>query len=291
MIQRMQTQVSMINQYLKLNNLISMNIKYIFPVLGLLLIPATTHAVGLNVTGDVGVSVGSSTRAEVRAQVEADLVPRIKDRADTEIDRRIAALDTVSERIGEMKNVSAEQKASLTANIQLQKTTLIDLKTKIDAETDVAGLRTDAKSITSSYRIFALIIPQGHIIAAADRVDTIVTNMTSIGTKLQARITAAQTAGKDVTALQTLLVDFNAKVADAKVQADASQVLIAGLTPDAGDQAKFDANKKTLLDAQAKVKLSVSDLKAARKDAEDILTAIRAFHIDASATTTASSTI
>jgi hypothetical protein len=188
-----------------------------------------------------------------------------------------------------MQRISADQKTTLTSTIQAQINELATLKAKIDADTDTMTLRTDVLSITKAYRIFALVIPQGALIAAADREEAIVDTMTTLGVKLQARIAADQAAGKDVTAEQTAYADFQAKLADAKVQAQASITEVSGLTPDNGDQTKFQANRTAMKDARSKIQAAQQDFVAARKDAETIVKGLRV-SAHASSTVEASTT-
>ncbi len=153
---------------------------------------------------------------------------------------------------------------------------------KIAADTTLELLKTDAQSITNSYRIYALIMPQITILAAADRANEIAGQFTELKTKLDARIQAAKDAGKDITAVAKLRVDIDAKLADAKVQSDAAVALVAALKPDNGDKAKMEANHKALMDARAKVRVSNEDLKAARKLGNEIVRAIKAMKINVS---------
>jgi hypothetical protein len=212
----------------------------------------------------------------------------MQSRAATEISARISSLQALASRINDMKYVSATEKTSLSTQIQTQITAMTTLQAKIQADTTVSELQTDLKSITGSYRIYALIVPQGRIFAEVDRVENIVTMMTTLGTKLQARI-GAMAAGSEMTSLQATLSDYNAKIADAQTQATAAQTEIANLTPDQGNQTQLDANTNTLKDAQSKIKIASQDLSAARTDAGTIVKGIEASG-SASATVSASST-
>ena len=132
-------------------------------------------------------------------------------------------------------------------------------------------------------------MPSTRIIAAADRVMNIAGDMNAIGIKLSTRITLAETAGNDVTKLTAALTDFNAKLADAKIQAQAAVTGIGGLTPDGGDKAKKEANTAALKAAREKLKLAEADLKAARADVKTIVEGLKA--MKKVATTTPPTTI
>jgi hypothetical protein len=232
----------------------------------------------------LGISVGSSSSTRVSAATRN--MPKMIVRADQEIARRIAGLTALSNRVDGMKNVSAADKANISTQVNAEIASLTALKTKIDADTDSAVLKTDVKSITDSYRIYALIMPQFSIFAAADRISTISDAMASTSVKLAVRITAAQTAGKNVTSLQASLTDLNAKTADAKVQAAAAISLVTGLMPDGGDKAKAATNRQALVDARAKIKAGTGDLQTARKDANVIMRGLKTFNLEVKATST-----
>ena len=248
-----------------------------------------------------GLRAGASTTVQARmekkdAAVEARMekkdaamearITKAKERAHQEITRRITAMQELSTRIQGMARVSDASKASISSTLQAQISNLTTLDAKIAADTDIDTIKTDIKSITSSYRIYMLVMPQGRILAAADRSKTVAANLTTFSGKLATRITEAQTAGKDVAALNSLLADMNAKIADITVQADAAIALVSGLTPDNGDKAKQEANKKALDEARAKIKTAQEDAKIARKTAGSIVDALKAFKLGAGATTT-----
>jgi hypothetical protein len=230
-------------------------------------------------TTSVGVSINANVN--VSTKISAAIA-----RGDKEIDRRITALNALSTRIGEMVKLSASEKTSFQASITAQVNTLTTLKAKIDADTDATVLKTDVKSITDSYRIFALILPQGRLMAAADRASTIASSLTTISGKLQVRISDAQTAGNNVSAMQTSLADMNAKIADANTQATAATNAVISLQPDNGNATVAASNKAALQASRADIKTATSDLTTARNDAQSIIKALEALKVDGEATTT-----
>ncbi len=200
---------------------------------------------------------------------------RAKSHADQEIERRTANLNDLISHVQGIKNLSDADKASIANAVTNQVNALAALKTKIDADTDLATLKTDVKSITDSYRIYALVLPQIRIITAADRIVTIVKEMQQLSSKFQTRIAAAQSAGADVAAATAALTDFNAKVADAGVQAQAAVTEIVSLVPDNGDKTVRSKNTTALKDARTKIVAAQKDLAAARHDAAIIVSTLK----------------
>ena len=253
--------------------------------------------------GVIWLSVGfvSSAFAQTTATVSATATAKLTAaqtkrlatiiaQGDKAITDRIADLSNLGTRVDAIKNVSDVEKATLASTIQTQTDGLNALKTKLDAETDLTTAQADAKTVTGGFRIYALVVPQGMILASSDRVATIVGLMTTLGTKLQARITAASTAGKNVTAVEATLTDFNTKVADATTQAQTAATRVTSLTPDNGDNTIMASNKAALQAARADLKVATSDLKTARADVNTITKDLKAFKLPTTATATTTTT-
>jgi len=273
--------------------------KIILAVLGLsVLAPAFAFAqVGaVNTSASANTTVTPTSAAlNLRVKVaasstaEATRAERAKDKGEQEIDRRVTALNALMARVNEMTKITDQIKTNIKTNIQNQIDGFVALKAKIDADTDLATLKTDVQSITQSYRIYILVMPQARITAAADRMATIINMMASVGTKLQARINSAKAAGSDTTALEAALTDLGKKLTSAQSHAQAAVTAIAPLVPDQGDktvQAKNDAAIKT---AQGEIKAGTQDLVDARKDIATIISGLG--KLGASANSNASTTI
>ncbi len=210
-----------------------------------------------------------------------------KTKGDKEIDVRIAKLNKVLERINEIRNVTPAQKTMVAGTVQGLIGDLTKLKTDLDAADSTTTLKTYVDSITNNYRVYALAIPQLNIIAATDRIATVVNMMTALSNKMTLRL---QSAG-DMTGiedLQNALSDFNSKVADAQIQASAALNESVVLVPDQGDKTKMASNLATLKDAHTKITAAQKDLQAARKDASTIIKALAKYDKLAPKTTTSS---
>lgn len=218
-----------------------------------------------------GTSVSPTFKARITERAE-NLVDRLKDKANREIDRRIAGLNRLIDLINRIKHLTDSQKNDLKSQVQSQIDSLNTLKTKIAGDTDIATLRTDVQSIVKSYRIYALFIPKAYIIVHADRLLNIADEMNQISTKLQSRIDSAKSAGNDTSAAQTLMTDRAAKIADAITQAQNAIKAVMPLTPDG-----FPGNKTTLQSARTMLQTARADLRAAHKDGMQILQILRGF--------------
>ncbi len=209
-----------------------------------------------------------------------------KSRADKEIDRRIAALNELVTRINAMTRATAEFKTQATTNLQGQISALASLKAKIDAETDAETLKADIKSITASYRVFALIMPQARIAAAADRAINLALMEAATGAKLKVRVDAAAATGADVTALTAALADLETQINLANTSAQSAVTVSLALQPDQGDKTAMENNTKTLQDARASIQAAHKALVQGRKDIETIIQGLKKLNVSATASTT-----
>ncbi|HEX3095979.1 MAG TPA: hypothetical protein VHQ20_02565 [Patescibacteria group bacterium] len=250
---------------------------------GLMLTTSAGPAMAAKLSTTSDTRVGNVASVKLTANENA-----LRIKANAQIDARIKSLQELNTRIAEMKRLNSTQKAKISGSILSSIQTMTALKAKIAADTDSETLKADQESITKSYRIFALVMPQGRIEAAADRIMTITGLMTTLSTKLETRINTAQTAGNNVTALQTALADMKAKIADATSQAQSAVNFTAGLSADNGDQATMDANKAALNGARVKIKAAIADIKVARQDAGTIIKGLLSFKTSAKASATTS---
>jgi len=199
------------------------------------------------------------------AMKQVNKIDRLKSLANKELARRIDALQKIITKINEVKRLTPAQKASLVSQVRTEIASLTALQTKIQGDTDLVTLQADTQSVIKDYRVFALFIPEIYLITSANRVLDIADNMSSVAGKLQARITEDKAKGDDVTKLQTLLTDMNAKIADGKTQANNAINLVLPLTP-----AGFPANKTVLESARKLVQTAHQDLMDAFHDGQQI---------------------
>lgn len=213
--------------------------------------------------------------------------------ADKEITTRINSLNNLISKIESIKNVSATDKATIASTTQNEIATLTSLKAQIDANTSTTTLRDDLKSITTDYRVYALVEPQIEILTAADKINQIISLMTIVENKLQIRIAQLQSSGVSTSSLSAPMSDIASKIADATSQAATAVSNTTSLTPDQGNATTARANAAALKTARANIKTGNSDLQAARKDMETILQGIRKLvskDVPMATTTTASGT-
>ncbi len=207
----------------------------------------------------------AASESALRVQAEANATENLRQRAVTEITRRINFLTELSKKIDALKKLSSAQKEDLKTQIQTQINGLNELQAKINSDTDLATLKTDVKSIINGYYIFAFFRVKISLLVAANRMTTTIDTLNTVYTKLLTRINEEQAKGTDVTALNVLLSDMLTKINSAKTQYDAAQTELNSLTAQG-----FPGNKSSLLNARAKLMQGGKDLRAAYQDAVKI---------------------
>jgi hypothetical protein len=237
-------------------------------------------------TGSTTIETRAQARAEAKTQVLSTREDKARDRGEREVDRRITILTDLNAKVQDMGKVSGAGKDAIAGMVQAQITALEALKAKIGSDASTT-LKADLQSITRDYRIFALIIPQGHIAIAADKIHASASLMTTLSGKLSTRLTDAASGGKDVAKLQATLSGIAAKIADANATADAAVALTADLKPDNGDQSVMASNKAALKAARDKIQAALKTLKDVRGDLHDVIIGLKDLKLEGQATTSA----
>lgn len=220
----------------------------------------------------VGISSVSAlgAKAATTNTTNTQQLQKIISRGDSEISRRITTLNNLTSKISAAKHLSSSDQAALSSEVNGEVSNLTALKTKLDADTDVTTAKSDAQSIITDYRVYALIVPKVELIKAADDEITTAQNLATLEAKLQTRITAAQTAGKDVTSLQTTLNDMTSKSTAASTIATNVQTAVINLLP-----TDYNSNHSVLGGDRDQLKTARADLQAAHTDGQTIVNGLK----------------
>jgi chromosome segregation ATPase len=246
--------------------------------LAIVFIISPSFAIGGLGLGTIRVGTNSARENAIHP-IQTQAFDNLKQRADTEIQRRVTSLTELITKINSLKKLSATDKSGFANQIQAQIDSLNTLKTKINADTDLATLRTDVQSIILSYRIYVVYLPQTRMLIAADSMGTTADNLTTLSIKLQTLITASGATGDTLTNLQGLLTDMETNIKNANDSYQSVETEILALTPQG-----YPGNRTTLMDARAKLKTGLTDIKTARDDAKKIVKILRSLNKPLNAT-------
>lgn len=194
----------------------------------------------------------------VAAATTAQHLANLKAKGTTEIDRRLANLNSALTKLAASNSLSAADKAALTKTVNDEIAGLTALKTKLAAETVIATARTEVASVVADYRVYALLLPKTRMVASADRFDVVETKLTDLHDKLAAKATTDAEKAK--------LTDMAAKVADAKTKSSGLVAQLMALQP-----TDYNANHAVLVNYRASLKVAQTDLQAARDDAKAVI--------------------
>jgi len=159
---------------------------------------------------------------EWTAAIATPGIDKLRAAGDCEINRRFVTLDTLTRLVNTSDVLTADHKVDLRdmntvnpANYAAERAGLTALKASIDGDTTLAALRTDVGKIAPDYRVYLLVVPKTHLVAASDATAKAIARFGPLSSELQTLINQAKADGKDVAAAQAALDDLNAKVAQA----------------------------------------------------------------------------
>ena len=222
--------------------------------------------------GQNTVEVKVTQRAEKRAEITANVTTRLKEKAYKEIDRRIASLSKLIEKIRAVKRLTESQKSTMASQVQAEIDSLTALRATIAGQTDIATIRTSVQSIVKSYRIYVLYIPKMTIIANADKILNLIEGeIATLTTKLQLRIDEAKSNGYAVETMTSLMTQRKVKLESATTQANGAIAKVTPLTPDG-----WPGNKTELQAAREMLKVARKDINDAQKLANQVRVELKA---------------
>jgi hypothetical protein len=148
--------------------------------------------------------------------IEFCTIDSLRKSADSRIDAYVKQLNSLTLLVGKSSLSSGDQ-ATLTGEINTAIGDLQTLKTKIDAETTVAGVQGDLATLAQDGRLVRGIRIQVQGILGALNLEAKAAKFDTLATTLQSQIDAAA-SGIDTATAQKFLDDLKARVANAKTR-------------------------------------------------------------------------
>lgn len=225
-------------------------------------------------------AVGSAVQTNLDARNQA-AVNRLRTLGDRLITQRITVLNGAISRVNGAVKVSASERASIAADLNSNISNLNSLKGTIDADNNADTLKTEVRSIFTTYRVYVVVLPRDHGELVAGRVSAILAKLNSLSDKLGKWIEVAKSRGKDVSKIEPLYQDFKAQTADAQSQSAAALADFQAMQP-AADTSQA---KSRLADGKAAMEKARGDIKAVRQDLRQIVAAFKALNSGSAAST------
>jgi hypothetical protein len=187
---------------------------------------------------------------------------KVQAAAKKAIDDRVAALNQVITVLQGSPYLGGDQQ-TLVATAQSDVTALTNLETTIQADTNVQQAKTDARTIFTSYRVFALVLPVDHMVRASDDISgVVVPKLTALETKW---------AALNVSAIASLLSDMQTQTQAAAQAVSGLPGQLEAFTPSA-----WNANHALLGPSRTALGTARTDLEKARTDAKQIHALLKA---------------
>jgi hypothetical protein len=230
---------------------------------------ASTAAIAIAADPSPVPSGGPSGRTVCRPERDAVKQPptldELKAFGDCEIARRLTTLDTLTKLISDSQFATSEHKSALSSEVGSTRSGLASLKTRIDAETDLAAMKAEVRQIATDFRVYALVAPKVHLVLGADRVAAAEDKFGQIDTRLSDLIAKAEAAGKDVSDARAHLASMNVAVDKAVALAGPIPAAVLPLTP-----AQFNAGTAgpILTDSRSRLAQARDQLKVAAQEAK-----------------------
>jgi chromosome segregation ATPase len=222
---------------------------------------------GLNDTVN---TAAETTKTTTAAQKQSQDIQNIITKGDQEISRRLTTLGTLTGKINDSIKLTDSDRSILSNEVSTTTSGLSDLETTLNGDTTITTAHSDALSIYTEYRVYALVAPKVNLVKVADDQQAVEAKLTTLAQKLQTRITAEQQAGKDVTTLQSELNDMTSKISAAQAISSNVESSIINLQP-----SDYNANHDVLEGYNTQLKTAHEDDAAALADAKEIVSGLK----------------
>lgn len=196
----------------------------------------------------------SQTRPPRRSPESLDALKR---RALAAIDRRIATLDELLQKMGTARRLRDEHRNALQEQIDAAKSGLRELRARIEASTDVEMLRAEMRSIARDHRIYLLVAPKVHLLLSVDRVLAAAALLETLAGKLQGTLDQQGGASEARTALDSMRTHIAA--ARNAVDGVAEKVIPLKASDFPGNRSELQAARESIATARQELSLARDD--------------------------------
>lgn len=211
----------------------------------------------------------SGTAEQVKGQ-ETTLT-RLQTRANDMITHRLDSLQKLQTRIQDDKQLANTDKTSLLDNVATTASSLTQLKTKIDADTDLTTAREDAKSIVTSYKIYVYFEPKIRLLTIIGNLQTATNTISSLAARVQTLLTTLQGQDKNVTEAQTALTDVTKQLAAINTLLTTDKTFLQNVSVTSADpQSVFTQVRQNLATVRADIAKIRADFAAIRGNFQEL---------------------
>lgn len=235
---------------------------------GLTAAAAATTVAALTV-GMSGSAFAAASDSPVPAHGKQTLAA-VQQKAADAIAKRLSSLSQALAAASSSSALSATDKAAVLATLNGDVSGLTALGTTIAADTTVAQAVTDYRTVFTSYRVYALALPQSHFAGAADTMTaTVLPKLTDAQTRLAALLAGAD-VGKNTPAVQAAMADLATEIGAIGSATTGLSATVLGYVP-----AQYNANHALLSNARQSLATARADIRSARADISTVRKALK----------------
>ena len=183
---------------------------------------------------------------------------------------RITALNTAIAKVTSATDITSSDRATILGTLNNDLAGMNTVEAKIAADTTAQTAATDLQTVFTTYRVYAVAIPQASYASGADRMTgTTIPNLTAAQKGLVVALKTVD-ASKSTAALQADLTDMQAQISAASGLLNGVAANALAVTPTA-----FNANHTVLQPERTAVTTALADLTKAGADGNTVLAAIQ----------------
>lgn len=218
----------------------------------------------------VGVAVPVAFASTSTTTSSGATLSAVKARAAAAISARQSALNAGISAVNANKWLTSMDKATILGTFNADLSGLTALGPKIQADTTVTPARADYRTIFTSYRVFALALPQARLAAASDDITTgVLTRLNDANTRLK-NLLAGPDSAKNTPQVQAAMADLAAQIQAVTAATSGFSSGVLALTP-----AQYDANHAILAGPRSTLLTARADIAKARGDIKTVVQAIK----------------
>jgi len=231
-------------------------------------VPLALAGTGLVLMAGAGPALADTTptpAGRTAGTSSADQLAYVQARVHAAVDGREVTITRLGQALAARTHVTDAHRSSLSGLFAADAAGLKAVDSKVQADTTCDQAVTDGRTVVTDYRVYLLLVPQTHLVSAADAGSWATAQVTAAEPKAQAAVDAVTDAATKAKA-QALLDAMTAQASAAAADFDGVSDGMLALTPAdiPAKQSTIDGFRARVADGRAALTKSVADAKALR---------------------------
>jgi hypothetical protein len=222
--------------------------------------------IGATAVVGAAVTIGTAGIANAATSPSGAALARIQVAANTQIAGRLTALDAAIPAVDGNAVITSADKTTLTATLTADVSGLTALRQTIDADTTAQQASIDERTIFTTYRVYALALPQVRYAAAGDGIaGDVLPALTNAQHALETLLAGPDSA-KNTAAVQASMNDLEVQLSTAATKSTGLAATVLAFTPAAYDanHALLSPSRQNLAGARAAIASAQADIASVR---------------------------